>query len=226
MNTYTKDPSTPARACLIWMHGLGSDAQNMMSLANVLQSSYPLRHVFIEASIRPITLNNHMPMRAWYDLIGLGTTSSIREDRVGVLESEEMIRQVIVAEHQAGFAFEQIYLVGFSQGGAMALYTGLKTPGTIGGIIGLSCYMPLAGECQAILKKDTPIFMASGQYDDIITPDMVHHSEVWLEAQGYTSLTSKDYPMAHEVCQNEIIDMVSWLEQQILIHESKGGVVL
>ena len=90
MNVYTKEPQEQAKACMIWMHGLGSDANDMMGLVNQLPITAPLRHVFMDAPVRPVTLNQGMPMRAWYDI--LGTELTDREDEKGIKDSQERVR--------------------------------------------------------------------------------------------------------------------------------------
>ena len=112
MNVYVKDPQQQAQACVIWMHGLGADAQDMAGLAAQLPVNIPIRHVSIDAPVRPVTINNRMPMRAWYDIAGVKLTD--REDSEGIGQSESLIRQVIDNQRSAGFASEQIFLAGFS----------------------------------------------------------------------------------------------------------------
>ena len=166
MSIYIKEPQQEAKGCVIWMHGLGADANDMKGLVNELNLSTPVRHVFLDAPVRPVTLNNHMPMRAWYDITGMTLTD--REDRAGILESEATIRDVLLQQQADGFSLDKIFLAGFSQGGAMALFTGLSTHGALAGLIVLSGYLPLASEAKTSLQFDTPMFVASGDHDPLV----------------------------------------------------------
>ncbi len=213
MDIYVKEPEQPAHACVIWMHGLGADSDNMMSLANQLRLTQPVRHVFLDAPVRPVTLNNHMPMRAWYDISGV--TLNDREDRTGIAASEQQIHQVIEGQIADGFLARQIYLAGFSQGGAMALYTGLRRSDALGGIVALSAYLPLLSECEALKRKDLPIFMAVGEYDPIVIPVWTKAVYHWLVSHACDNVALHEYPMEHSVCAAEIRDLGQWFSQTI-----------
>ncbi|MGQ3891816.1 alpha/beta hydrolase [Legionella sp. CNM-4043-24] len=215
LNTYLKDPQEPAQACVIWMHGLGADASDMGGLADhPAIAALPLRHVFIDAPVRPVTLNAGMPMRAWYDILGMKLTD--REDKAGIKESEQHILDEINAQLQAGFRPEQIVLAGFSQGGAMALYTALHSEKTLGGVIAMSSYLPLALQCEAILAPETPFFLAAGKFDPMVLPEWSRLSQDWLIASGYKNITWREYPMEHNVCLEEIQDVAAWLSTHFI----------
>lgn len=210
LTSYLKDPATTAQGCIIWMHGLGADASDMAGLAeHPALSSLPLRHVFVDAPVRPVTLNAGMPMRAWYDIMGMKLTD--REDKTGIQESEQHILDVLAAQLQSGFRAEQIVLAGFSQGGAMALYTALHSEHKLGGVIALSSYLPLAMQCQAILAQDTPVFIGGGQHDPVVLPEWTKLSEQWLIDKGYRNITWREYAMEHSICVQEIVDIAAWL---------------
>lgn len=212
-----KEPQQQAQACVIWMHGLGADASDMAGLAEQLSlDDVSVRHVFMDAPIRPVTLNNGMAMRAWYDIAGMKLTD--REDKAGILESQALIRQVIDSQINDGFTAKQIFLAGFSQGGAMALYTALHLTIPLAGVIALSVYLPLAAECKAELPKNTPIFIASGQYDPLVLPVWTKQTADWLVAANYSKLAFHSYLMEHAICAEEINDLSNWLSTQV-----KGG---
>lgn len=213
MNVYTHEPEQPAKACVIWMHGLGADAQDMMGLATQLPTNEPIRHVFMNAPIRPVTINNGMAMRAWYDILGL--TAAVREDKAGIMESEQRIHDVIESQKRDGFKSHQLFLAGFSQGGAMALFTGLQMPADLGGIIALSGYLPLGQACCMRQNKSVPLFMAGGTFDPVIVPAMMKQSIDWMHVQGYTQIVSYEYPMEHAVCAQEIDDLAVWLTHRV-----------
>lgn len=214
MSVYIKDPEGKAQACIIWMHGLGADASDMAGLAEQLMTKdIAIRHVFMDAPSRPVVLNGGMVMPAWYDIVGLELTD--REDKEGIAHSESLIRDVILSQLNDGFSSSQIYLAGFSQGGAMALHTALHTNSRLGGVIALSAYIPLAQYSQALLDKSTPIFVGSGSYDPLVKPVWVEQSRDRLLESGYENITFNFYPMEHSICFEEIRDLSFWLRDQI-----------
>lgn len=209
-----KEPNTKAQACVIWMHGLGADASDMMGLSEqLLITEVDLRHVFIDAPSRPVTLNNGMVMPAWYDILGMELTD--REDKKGIEESAKLIHEVIDEQLKAGFDQQQIYLAGFSQGGAMAMHIALHYKARLGGVIALSAYLPLAKEVRPELDPSTPFFMGSGQYDPLVLPMWTQQSKEWLIINGYNHIASHLYPMEHSVCYEELKDISAWLVKQV-----------
>jgi phospholipase/carboxylesterase len=219
LSAYIKESVGDPQACIIWMHGLGADYRDMAGLVEELDFLPTTRHIFLDAPIRPVTINNHMSMRAWYDLRGLDF--SINEDREGILASEQSIRQIMTEQISLGLLPEQIFLAGFSQGGAMALFTGLRCKGRIGGIIALSSGIPLRSECTLSMDKNTPIFFACGQYDPIVLPIWSRQSREWLEVNNYRHITWCEYPMQHSICQQEIADLNDWLNLKISLLQDK-----
>lgn len=209
-----KEPQEQAQACLIWMHGLGADASDMVGLADQLMiKEVPLRHVFIDAPSRPVTLNGGMVMPAWYDILGLELVD--REDKQGIEQSELLIRQVIDAQIKDGFKSEKIFLAGFSQGGAMAIHTALHMPNQLAGVIALSAYIPLANHTKPTLDVKTPFFMGGGQFDPLVLPKWTQQSRDWLLANGYEHLVFHQYPMEHSICFEEIKDLSLWITTQV-----------
>ena len=213
LSVYEKEPKSAAQACIIWMHGLGSDAQNMMGIAEAFPNEPAIKHVFLDAPVRPVAINNNMPMRAWYNIMGVKLTD--REDKPGILESSKMIEDVVNAQLAKGFKPQQIFLAGFSQGGAMSLYTGLNLNIQLGGIIALSAYIPLATEITSPKNNSTPIFLGLGEQDPIVLPAWTMASYNWLQTQNFANLTLQKYPMEHNICIEEIRDLYNWLNIQI-----------
>lgn len=211
---YISEPKGQAQACVIWMHGLGADASDMVGLADqLIINDVLLRHVFIDAPSRPVTLNGGMVMPAWYDI--LGTELVDREDKQGIEQSELLIRRIIESQMKDGFALGQIILAGFSQGGAMAIHTALRTPGLLAGVIALSAYLPLASDAKPVLDVNTPFFMGAGQFDPLVLPKWSHQSRDWLLTNGYEQLSYHQYPMEHSICFEEIKDLSLWLSKQV-----------
>lgn len=196
------------------MHGLGADYSDMATLSQQLVlGDLAVRHVYIDAPKRPVTLNNGMVMPAWYDIVGLKLID--RVDKLGIHQSEGLIRDVLNKQLIDGFDFGQIFLAGFSQGGAMALQTGLNTPERLAGILALSGYLPLADETATKLNKNTPFFIAGGQFDPLVLPAWTEQTKNWLLNQGYSNCAFHQYPMEHAICYEELKDISLWLTNQI-----------
>lgn len=202
------------KACVIWMHGLGADSSDMVGLAEqLILRQEDFEHIFLNAPMRSVTLNQGMVMPAWYDIYGLSILD--REDAQGIKESADLIMQAIQLQQKNGYAAHQIFLAGFSQGGAMALYTAMQSNLPLAGVIVLSAYLPLASQCEPQLPKDTPLFIAYGKFDIIVQPKWSEYTREWLEKQGYHQMIAKAYPMQHTICHEEIADLSSWLTTHI-----------
>ena len=134
---------------VIWLHGLGADGHDFESIAPQLglPDSPSVRFIFPHAPIRPITINGGMRMRGWYDIKGMAFDRE--EDRSGLEQSAEIVTSLIEQENQRGVATDHIILAGFSQGGAVVLFTGLRLEQKLAGIIALSTYLPVAESADA-----------------------------------------------------------------------------
>ena len=207
------EPERPADAAVILMHGLGADGHDFESLVPELRlpAEAAIRWVFPHAPIRPVTLNGGMPMRAWFDILGLDRRSE--EDTAGVREAAADIRELVRRERERGILADRIVLAGFSQGGAMALYSGLREPERLAGILALSTYMPLAETLKAEAHPANvavPIFMAHGTLDPVVAPALGEASRDALESLGY-DVDWHTYPMPHSLCAEEVGDLREWL---------------
>jgi phospholipase/carboxylesterase len=208
------------KASVIWMHGLGADGNDFVPIVNELDlaGAPPVRFVFPHAPTRAVTINNGHVMRAWYDVsFGDLEGKSRRPDAVGLHESQESINALIEREAKRGVATEKIVLAGFSQGGAVALQTGLRYPQKLAGIMALSTYLPLGDTLPAEAapaNKPTAIFMAHGVYDPVVPLMMGAGSMTFLTGLGYT-VEWKQYPMQHAVCAEEIGDIGEWLKKAL-----------
>jgi phospholipase/carboxylesterase len=166
--------------------------------------------------MRPVTINNGYVMRAWYDVsFGDLEGRSRRADEGGVRQSQAQINALIEREEKRGVGAASIVLAGFSQGGAIALHTGLRHPRKLAGIMALSTYLPL-GESLPLeasaANKGTPVFMAHGLFDPVVPLMMGAGSMTFLTGLGY-SVEWHQYPMQHSVCQQEIEDIGTWLRR-------------
>ena len=200
-------------AAIIWLHGLGADGHDFEPMVPeiVRRGERAWRFVFPHAPVRPVTINGGMSMPAWYDLKGLDRRAA--EDVAGFRETDSEIRKLIAKEGKRGIATTRIVLAGFSQGGAVSLYTAPRFPEKLAGVMALSCYLPaqqsFAAE-RALANEATAIFMGHGQGDTVLPMGLGTMSRDFLIAQGY-AVEWHDYPMAHAVCAPEIADIRDFL---------------
>ncbi len=200
-------------AAVIWLHGLGADGNDFVPVVPeiVRRGARAWRFVFPHAQTRPITINGGMHMRAWYDIIGFDRTAA--EDEAGFRTTDRAIGELISKELQRGIPANRIVLAGFSQGGAVSLYTALRYPERLAGVMALSTYLPLASRLAAertSANAGVPIFMAHGLADDLVPIGMGSESRDGLKALGY-AVEWHQYPMAHSVCDAEIADIRDYL---------------
>jgi phospholipase/carboxylesterase len=211
-------PATPASASVIWLHGLGADGNDFVPIVPELRlpAAPGIRFVFPHAPVRPVTLNMGMRMRAWYDIKTL--TAEGRADEAGIRESAARLGGLIEDERALGIAAGRIVIAGFSQGGALALHAALRHPEPLAGILALSSYLPLQALLAAELaeaNRQTPILMCHGQYDPVLPLALGVAACNWLRAAGYR-VEWKEYPMQHQVCGPEILDVAAWLRARLL----------
>ncbi len=196
---------------VIWLHGLGADGHDFEPIVPALTLPVPMRFVFPHAPERAVTINQGMMMRAWYDILSLDRFSV--EDENGIRASEALVNDLIEVELARGVAAQNVFLAGFSQGGAIALHTGLRYPQALAGIMALSAYLPLRSTVEAersAANAETSIFMAHGSDDATIPEALAIQSGQALRSYGY-DLDWHSYPMAHQVCAEEVSDISSWI---------------
>jgi phospholipase/carboxylesterase len=194
-------------ASVIWLHGLGADGHDFEPIVPELALSKPVRFVFPHAPIRPVTINQGMRMRAWYDIFQFGGGP---EDEAGIRASQKLVEEMMAKEKTG-----KVFLAGFSQGGAIVLQTALRQKAKVAGVLALSTYLPLHQTLKAELSEEgkaTPIFMAHGLYDDIIPITRARVSREVLEQHGYP-VEWHEYPMPHSVCPPEIADIAAFLSK-------------
>jgi phospholipase/carboxylesterase len=200
----------PAEGAVIWLHGLGADGHDFEPIVPELglPPTRRVRFVFPHAPVQPVTINGGLAMRAWYDI-----TNDGRQDAAGIRASQKQVEALIEREKTRGIACHRIVLAGFSQGGAIALHTGLRYPERLAGILALSTYLPLADTLAAEAhpaNRDVPIFMAHGTQDPLIPLARARASRDALQALGY-EVEWHEYPMPHSVCAPEIAEVGAWL---------------
>ena len=211
-------PSRRAEACVLWFHGLGADYNDFVGIVPELNLDPLLnvRFIFPNAPMRPITLNGGLVMRAWYDICAMDL--SVREDEAGIRSSEAFIHRLIEDQIKNNISPQKIILVGFSQGGALALHTGVRYPQRLGGVASLSGYLVLSD----LLKKEKheanqslSIFMAHGIVDPVVPYVLGQRSLTFLKGAGF-SPKWHTYPMGHQVCPQELVDLSSWIHNVLI----------
>jgi phospholipase/carboxylesterase len=209
LETIEVETGCDPEAAVIWLHGLGADAQCVPMLS--LGPELAVRYVFPNAPVRPVTLNGGALMRAWFDLLALDHEAP--EDETGIRESARSVEQLIRRETERGIDAARIILAGFSQGGAVALFTALRYSQSLAGVIALSTYLPLSdlmSREKNPANEEIPIFMAHGQFDVMLNIDLARSSQKKLQQLGY-SVSWHEYPMSHSVIAEELSDIKLFL---------------
>jgi phospholipase/carboxylesterase len=201
------------RASIVVLHGLGADGNDFVPIAQELQLAAlgDVRFVFPHAPTMPVTINGGMVMRAWYDIAGTDLVK--REDETGLRKSMALVETLLGAERDRGIAPERTVLMGFSQGCALTLLTGLRHAHRLAGLVGLSGYLPLAASTAAERSEangQTPVFLAHGQYDGVVPIARAAASRELLLSLGQP-VEWHEYPVQHSVSMDEIVDLNRWL---------------
>jgi phospholipase/carboxylesterase len=200
-------------AAVIWLHGLGADGNDFVPIVDemALPEAAAIRFVFPHAPMRAVTVNNGFVMRAWYDIVGANLTS--RVDMAGVHAAQRQVEALIARERARGIAAARIVVAGFSQGGAVALYTALRHAERLAAVIGLSTYLidPPSLPLQAsAANRDVPLFIAHGTQDPVVRFEWGEASRDALKAAGYRVEWHR-YPMPHAVIIEEIEAIAAFL---------------
>jgi len=204
-----------AGASVIWLHGLGADGNDFVPIVPELgiPSSTPVRFIFPHAPVRAVTINNGFRMRAWYDISAADLTN--RADLAGVRESRSQVEALVAREKTRGVPASRIVLAGFSQGGAIALYTGVRCTERLAGIIALSTYLvapDTLGAEASDANRGVPIFMAHGTADPVVRPEWGEASRRVLVSSGYP-VEWHTYGMPHSVCMEEVGAIGAWIRR-------------
>ena len=212
------NPNKEPQVSVIWLHGLGADGNDFAPAVPLLNVSptCQIRYVFPHAPIRSVSVNMGMQMRAWYDIfdpvIGAG-----KEDETGIRQSATQIVELIENEQQLGIPAERIVLAGFSQGGAIALFSAIRHSVPLAGIVALSTYLPLADKTlieRSPANQNIPILFLHGTFDPMISIALAEASRNMLEQNGY-NVDSQDFPIPHSVSPEELAVIGKWLTARI-----------
>lgn len=209
----TIEPAGPVRASVVWLHGLGANGHDFAAIVPelALPAELGVRFVLPHAPSIPVTLNSGMVMPAWYDIAEIDLER--RHDEAGIRRSAMQVADLMAAEHERGVSWNRIVLAGFSQGGAIALFQGLRQPQRLAGVIALSTYMvvaeSLAAEASAA-NKDVPILQAHGSLDPMVPFARGAAACAELQRIGY-QVEFHSYPIPHSVSLEEIMTVRSFL---------------
>ncbi|RZZ82018.1 MULTISPECIES: alpha/beta hydrolase [Pseudoxanthomonas] len=201
---------------VLWLHGLGADGNDFAPIVpELVRPGWPaLRFVFPHAPVRPVTINNGLRMRAWYDIAGMDFAT--RADAAGVEQSIGQVEALLAREGERGIAPSNVLLAGFSQGGAITLAAGVRRRVPLAGLIALSTYLPGADQLADFASeaaKAQPIFMGHGTSDPVVLPAFGQRSAQALKAAGF-QVDWHDYPMAHSVSAEEVRDLGDWMSRR------------
>jgi phospholipase/carboxylesterase len=200
---------------VLWLHGLGADGHDFEPVVPQLVNpgERPLRFIFPHAPVRPVTINGNMPMRAWYDILSFERRAA--QDETGVRSTDAAIGELIRRENARGIPTSRIVLGGFSQGGAISLFSGPRYPERLAGIMGLSCYLLLESLLpteRTPVNRTTPVFLGHGVQDPVVELRRGEEARQLFEASGYP-VEWHTYPMPHSVCPQELDDIAAWLRR-------------
>lgn len=218
LETIVIEPEAEAKACVIWLHGLGADGHDFEAIVPELglPSGHGIRFVFPHAPFMPVTINQGYVMRAWYDILSMEIAAT--QDEAGIRRSAEQIVALLEQQRSQGIAAERIVLAGFSQGGAIVLHTGLRYGEKLAGIMALSSYLPLEDKLEreaAEANRKTAVLLAHGNQDPIVPYRLGVQTRRVLKDLDYP-VQWQEYAMEHSVCLEEIKEISNWLGERLL----------
>ena len=218
LDRITIEPVKTATACVIWLHGLGDSGAGFSPVVPLLNlpHDHAIRFIFPHAPEQAITINNGFVMPAWYDIKNDNLHN--RADMDGVLQSEHLVRALIQEQIDNGIDVSNIVLAGFSQGGVMSLFTGLRFDKSLAGILAMSCYLPIKDQLPTQLStanKNTPVLQHHGELDDVVPMSAGKMANELMKSNGYNTQW-KTYPMAHSVLPQQLNDIGIWLTNTLI----------
>jgi phospholipase/carboxylesterase len=210
------DQGKTPKHSIIWLHGLGASGDDFVEVAESMHLPVAMRYIFPHAPKHPVTINGGFIMPSWYDIADIDIAA--RQDAAGIHASQAEIEKFIAQEVARGVASENIFLAGFSQGGAIALHTGLRHPGRLGGILALSTYLPLAETLSqevSLSATKTPVFFGHGKHDPVVPYTLGKMSADKLQQHGF-QVDWHEYAMPHSVNAEEVNDIEKWLASKLV----------
>ena len=209
------EPPVPARSTVIWLHGLGADGHDFESIVPELSlnNMEHINFIFPNAPVQAVTINGGMKMRSWYDILEASLDRTVAID--DIYQSSTLLDLLIQQQINQGIKAENILLAGFSQGGVIALHSGLRYPHKLAGIMALSTYMPTTEQLKterSEVNNAIAIFMAHGTMDPVVYPQIAKDSFSRLKSMGYP-ISWHEYPMQHSFCLEEINDISAFINR-------------
>jgi len=204
------EPEQAARACVIWLHGLGADGNDFLPIVRELRLPQELavRFVFPHAPVQPVSINGGYQMRAWYDIVQADLQREI--DMQGVAASSRYLQRLVDQQLQAGISLDKLVLAGFSQGGVIALDLALAMPQKPAGVMALSTYLAKAeGDGEGLI-----VYQAHGTQDPVVPISAGLQAKASVEGLG-ADVAWHEYPMPHSVHPTEIMDIANWLRERL-----------
>ena len=211
------EPKEAAKHCVIWLHGLGDSGAGFAPVVPMfgLPDNHDIRFIFPHAPEQAVTINGGAVMRAWYDIKSIDLLD--RADMSGVLESEEIVKSIIQEQIDKGIPASKMVLAGFSQGGVMSLFTGLRFSQKLAGIMALSCYLPQGDSLPAgtsDVNKQTPLLQHHGENDPVVPVSAGKMANKALLESGF-NVELKTFSMPHSVIPQQLTEIGQWLSKQL-----------
>lgn len=208
------DPITKATRCVIWLHGLGDSGAGFSPIVPVLNlpQDHEIRFIFPHAPEQAVTINQGAVMRSWYDIKSMDLHN--RADINGVMDSEQRLHTLIQEQIESGIAADKIVLAGFSQGGVISLFSGLRYPQKLAGILAMSCYLPSPDSLPtdlSVANQQTPILQHHGEQDEVVPISAGKMANTLLIEAGY-SAQWMSYAMPHTVVAEQLADISAWIQ--------------
>lgn len=207
------EPTLPATATVIWLHGLGASGHDFEPIVPELNlpDSLPIRFLFPHAPQQPVTINGGMVMPSWYDIYSMDIDRKIDHKQLRL--AADSIVTLIDSEIERGIDSQRIIIAGFSQGGAVAYETALSYDKPLAGLMALSTYF--ATHKTVVVSSanaQIPIKVDHGLSDPVVPEMLGQQAIAHLKAKGYQP-TYHTYPMQHEVTWSQIAEISRWLQQ-------------
>jgi phospholipase/carboxylesterase len=197
-------------SCVIALHGLGADGQDLAPLQDMM-GMRAIPWLLPDAPQLPVTVNGGMCMPAWFDILGFSPTDPV--DAQGIAQSAQGIADMIQVQISTGTPAEEIVLLGFSQGGVVALHAALSFDVRVGAVIGLSTWLPAHEQLLPLPENRArlPIWLGHGTADTVVPLAAALRAEARLKEMGIKRVSLNRYPMAHNIVAEELNDVVTWL---------------
>ena len=218
LETITVNTGSNPTHAIIWLHGLGANAHDFVDIIPLLNlpQSKAIKFIFPNAPQIAVTVNAGYVMPAWYDILEMNALGR-KVDHAGIVNSVAQIAELVKQQNVLGIPSNRIFLAGFSQGGAIAYQTALTYSERLAGVIVLSTYIPDLIQLEQNfnpVQMQLPVFVAHGLYDDVVVPTLGKQAYNLVTRLGCTA-EWHDYPMAHNVCPEQIADIGRWLTEQL-----------